>query len=133
MKINYTKEANVRIGNTASSLSINTAKFTDKVLSVLGDSQINGRLRLTRHLTLQPNLVIYLDEGANKRYIRARQLSGAPGFQTLDITNENTSLGRITMTIGSTEIVRVNNTEILSTRNHRFTAGIEITVLDSYF
>ena len=133
LKINYTKEANVRIGNAASSLSINTAKCTDKVLSVLGDSQINGRLRLTRHLTLQPNLVIYLDEGANKRYIRARQLSGAPGFQTLDITNENTSLGRITMTIGSTEIVRVNNTEILSTRNHRFTAGIEITVLDSYF
>ena len=133
LKINYTKEANVRIGNTASSLSINTSQFTDKVLSVVGDSQINGRLRLTSHLTLQPNLVIYLDEGANKRYIRARQLSGAPGFQTLDITNENTSLGRITMTIGSTEIIRVNNTEVISARNHRFTSGIEITVLDSFY
>ena len=133
LKINYNRDANVRIGNTASSLSINTAKFTDKVLSVLGDSQINGRLRLTSHLTLAPNLVIYLDEGANKRYIRARQLSGAPGFQTLDITNENTSLGRITMTIGSTEIVRVNNVEVISSRNHRFTSGIEISVLDSYY
>ena len=133
LKINYNRDANVRIGNTASSLSINTAKFTDKVLSVLGDSQINGRLRLTSHLTLAPNLVIYLDEGANKRFIRARQLSGAPGFQTLDITNENTSLGRITMTIGSTEIVRVNNVEVISSRNHRFTSGIEISVLDSYY
>ena len=54
LKINYTKEANVRIGNTASSLSINTPKFTDKVLSVLGDSQINGQLRLTSHLTMNP-------------------------------------------------------------------------------
>ena len=133
LKINYNRDANVRIGNTAPSLSINTAKFTDKVLSVLGDSQINGRLRLTSHLTLAPNLVIYLDEGAHKRYIRARQLSGAPGFQTLDITNENTSLGRITMTIGSTEIVRVNNVEVISSRNHRFTSGIEISVLDSYY
>ena len=133
LKINYKRDANVRIGNTASSLSINTAKFTDKVLSVLGDSQINGRLRLTSHLTLAPNLVVYLDEGANKRYIRARQLSGAPGFQTLDITNENTSLGRITMTIGSTEIIRVNNVEVISARNHRFSAGVELTVLDSYY
>ena len=49
LKINYPKEANVRIGNTASSLSINTPKFTDKVLSVLGNSQINGQLRLTNH------------------------------------------------------------------------------------
>ena len=133
MKINYNRDANVRIGNTASSLSINTAKFTDKVLSVVGDSQINGRLRLTNHLTLQPNLIIYLDEGANKRYLRARQLSGAPGFQTLDLVNESTNLGRITMTIGTTEIVRASNTEVISARNHRFTSGIEISVLDSFY
>ena len=132
LKINYTKEANVRIGNTASSLSINTPKFTDKVLSVLGDSQINGRLRLTSHLTLNPNLAIYLDEGVNKRYLRARQLSGAPGYQTLDLVNENTNLGRVTLTIGSTEIVRASNVEVISARNHRFTSGIEITVLDSF-
>ena len=133
LKINYNRDANVRIGNTASSLSINTAKFTDKVLSVVGDSQINGRLRLTNHLTLQPNLIIYLDEGANKRYLRARQLSGAPGFQTLDLVNESTNLGRITMTIGTTEIVRASNTEVISARNHRFTSGIEISVLDSFY
>ena len=114
LKINYKRDANVRIGNTASSLSINTAKLIDKALSVQGDSEINGRLRLTNHLTLQPNLIIYLDEGANKRYIRARQISGAPGFQTLDIVNENTSLGRITFTIGSTEILRGNNSELLA-------------------
>ena len=112
LKINYTKEANVRIGNTASSLSINTPQFTNKVLSVLGDSQINGQLRLTSHLTLQPNLLVYFDTAtANRRYIRARQLSGAPGYTPLDIVNENTSLGRITLTMGSNEIVRVNNTE----------------------
>ena len=133
LKINYTKEANVRIGNTASSLPINTPKFTNKVLSVVGDSQINGRLRLTSHLTLQPNLIIYLDEGANKRYLRARQLSGAPGFQTLDLVNESTNLGRITMTISTTEIVRASNTEVISARNHRFTSGIEISVLDSFY
>ena len=133
LKINYTKEANVRIGNTASSLSINTPKFTDKVLSVVGDSQINGRLRLTSHLTLAPNLVLYMDEGANRRYLRARQMSGAPGFQTLDLVNENTSLGRISLTMGSTEILRVNNTEVISSRNHRFAGGIELTVLDSYY
>ena len=133
LKINYTKEANVRIGNTASSLSINTAKFTDKVLSVLGDAQINGQLRLTSHLTLNPNLLIYFDSAsANRRYIRARQLSGAPGYTPLDIVNENTNLGRITLTMGSNEIVRVNNTEVLSLRNHRFSSGIEISVLDSY-
>ena len=134
LKINYNREANVRIGNTASSLSINTPKFTDKVLSVLGDSQINGRLRLTSHLQLQPNLLIYFDEAvANRRYIRARQLGGAPGYTPLDIVNENTNLGRITLTMGSNEIVRVNNTEVLSLRNHRFSSGIEITVLDSYY
>ena len=133
LNINYNRDANVRIGNTASSLSINTAKFTDKVLSVVGDSQINGRLRLTSHLTLQPNLIIYLDEGANKRYLRARQLSGAPGFQTLDLVNESTNLGRVTLTIGTTEIVRASNTEVISARNHRFTSGIEISVLDSFY
>ena len=134
LKINYTKEANVRIGNTASSLSINTPKFTDKVLSVLGDSQINGQLRLTSHLTMNPNLLIYFDSAsANRRYIRARQLSGAPGFQPLDIVNENTNLGRITLMIGTQEVVRASNTEVLSLRNHRFSSGIEITVLDSYF
>ena len=133
LKINYTKEANVRIGNTASSLSINTPKFTNKVLSVLGDSQINGRLRLTSHLTLQPNLAVYFDEGVNKRYIRCRQLGGAPGWLPLDIVNENTSLGRITMMMGTQEIVRVNNTEVLSLRNHRFSSGIDISVLDSYY
>ena len=134
LKLNYNRDANVRIGNTASSLSINTAKFTDKVLSVVGDSQINGRLRLTNHLSLQPNLMIYLDEAvANRRYLRARQLSGAPGFQTLDLVNESTNLGRITMTIGTTEIVRASNTEVISARNHRFTSGIEISVLDSFY
>ena len=133
LKINYNREANVRIGDTTASLSINTPKFTDKVLSVVGDSQFNGRLRLTSHLTLAPNLVLYMDEGANRRYLRARQMSGAPGFQTLDLVNENTSLGRISLTMGSTEILRVNNTEVISSRNHRFVSGIEITVLDSYY
>ena len=133
LKINYNREANVRIGDTTASLSINTPKFTDKVLSVVGDSQFNGRLRLTSHLTLAPNLVLYMDEGANRRYLRARQMSGAPGFQTLDLVNENTSLGRISLTMGSTEILRVNNTEVISSRNHRFAGGIELTVLDSYY
>ena len=134
LKINYTKEANVRIGNTASSLSINTPKFTNRVLSVLGDSQINGQLRLTSHLTLSPNVLIYFDSAsANRRYIRARQLGGAPGYTPLDIVNENTNLGRITLTMGSNEIVRVNNTEVVSFRNHRFMSGIEISVLDSYY
>ena len=134
LKINYNRDANVRIGNTASSLSINTPKFTNKFLSVVGDSQINGQLRLTNHLTLNPNVLIYFDSAtANRRYIRARHLSGAPGYTPLDIVNENTSLGRITFTMGSNEIVRVNNTEVLSLRNHRFSSGIEISVLDSYF
>ena len=134
LKINYTKEANVRIGNTASSLSINTPKPTDKALSVLGDAQINGQLRLTNHLTLNPNVLVYFDSAtANRRYIRARQLGGAPGYQPLDIVNENANLGRISMLIGTNEITRVSNTECLSLRNHRFSSGIEISVLDSYF
>ena len=134
LKINYNRNANVRIGNTASSLSINTPQFTNKVLSVLGDAQINGQLRLTNHLTLNPNLLIYFDSAvANRRYIRARQLGGAPGYTPLDIVNENTSLGRITLTMGSNEILRVSNTELLSFRNHRFSSGVEISVLDSYF
>ena len=37
------------------------------------------------------------------------------------------------MTIGPTEIVRVNHVEVISSRNHRFTSGIEISVLDSYY
>ena len=37
------------------------------------------------------------------------------------------------MTIGSTEIIRVNNVEVISARNHRFSAGVELTVLDSYY
>ena len=134
LKINYNRNANVRIGNTASSLSINTPQFTNKVLSVLGDAQINGQLRLTNHLTLNPNLLIYFDSAvANRRYIRAKQLGGAPGYTPLDIVNENTSLGRITLTMGSNEILRVSNTELLSFRNHRFSSGVEISVLDSYF
>ena len=134
LKINYNREANVRVGNTASSLSINTPPFTNKVLSVLGDSQFNGQLRLTSHLTLNPNLLIYMDSAsANKRYIRARQLGGAPGFTPLDIVNENTSLGRIALIIGTTDTFRVDNTSIVSFKNHRFVSGIEITVLDSYY
>ena len=35
--------------------------------------------------------------------------------------------------MGSNEIVRVNNTEVVSFRNHRFMSGIEISVLDSYY
>ena len=133
LKINYTKEANVRIGNTASSLSINTPKLTDKVLSVVGDSQFNGRLRLDSHLTLKPNLQIYFDEGVNKRYIRCRQLGGAPGYLPLDIVNENTSLGRIAMIIGTTDAFRVDNTSIVSYKSHSFTSGLKLTVLDSYW
>ena len=34
--------------------------------------------------------------------------------------------------MGTQEIVRVNNTEVLSLRNHRFSSGIGISVLDSY-
>ena len=133
LKINYTKEANVRVGNTASSLSINTAPFTSKVLSVLGDSQFNGRLRLTSHLTLNPNLSVYFDEGVNKRYIRCRQLGGAPGYLPLDLVNENTSLGRIAMIIGTTDAFRVDNTSIVSFKSHTFTTGVKLTVLDSYY
>ena len=133
LKINYNREANVRIGDTTASLSINTPPFTSKVLSVLGDSQFNGRLRLTSHLTLNPNLLVYFDEGVNKRYIRARQLSGAPGFLPLDLVNENTSLGRISLIIGTTDAFRVDNTSIVSFKNHKCAQGIEITVLDSYF
>ena len=133
LKINYTKEANVRIGNTASSLSINTPKLTDKVLSVVGDSQFNGRLRLDSHLTLKPNLAIYLDEGANKRFLRCRQLGGAPGYLPIDIVNENTSLGRIALIIGTTDAFRVDNTSIVSYKSHTFTAGVKLTVLDSYW
>ena len=133
LKINYNREANVRVGNTASSLSINTAPFTSKVLSVLGDSQFNGRLRLTSHLTLSPNLAVYFDEGVNKRYIRCRQLGGAPGYLPLDLVNENTSLGRIAMIIGTTDAFRVDNTSIVSFKSHTFTAGVKLTVLDSYY
>ena len=133
LKINYAKEANVRIGNTASSLSINTPKLTDKVLSVVGDSQFNGRLRLDSHLTLKPNLAIYLDEGANKRFLRCRQLGGAPGYLPIDIVNENTSLGRIALIIGTTDAFRVDNTSIVSYKSHTFTAGVKLTVLDSYW
>ena len=114
LKINYRRDANVRIGNTASSLSINTPKLTDKTLSIIGDSELQGKLKLTGNLTLAPNLILYMDEGANKRYIRARQISGAPGYQTLDIINENTSLGRITFTIGTNEILRGDNTALLA-------------------
>ena len=133
LKINYNREANVRIGDTASSLSINTPPFTSKVLSVLGDSQFNGRLRLTSHLTLNPNLSVYFDEGVNKRYIRCRQLGGAPGFLPLDLVNENTSLGRIAMIIGTTDAFKVDNTSIVSFKSHTFTAGVKLIVLDSYY
>ena len=133
LKINYNREANVRIGDTTASLSINTPPFTSKVLSVLGDSQFNGRLRLTSHLTLNPNLSVYFDEGVNKRYIRCRQLGGAPGFLPLDLVNENTSLGRIAMIIGTTDAFRVDNTSIVSFKSHTFTAGVKLTVLDSYY
>ena len=133
LKINYNREANARIGDTASSLSINTPPFTSKVLSVLGDSQYNGRLRLTSHLTLNPNLSVYFDEGVNKRYIRCRQLGGAPGYLPLDLVNENTSLGRIAMIIGTTDAFRVDNTSTVSFKSHTCTAGVKLTVLDSYY
>ena len=133
LKINYNRDANVRVGNTASSLSINTAPFTSKVLSVLGDSQFSGRLRLTSHLTLSPNLAVYFDEGVNKRYIRCRQLGGAPGYLPLDLVNEHTSLGRISMIIGTTDAFRIDNTSIVSFKSHTFTAGVKLTVLDSYY
>ena len=118
LKLNYNKEGHVRVGNTASSLSINTPQFAGKVLSVLGDSQFNGQLRLTSHLTLNPNLLIYMDSAsANKRYIRAKQLGGAPGYTPLDIVNENTSLGRIALIIGTTDAFRVDTTSIISFKN----------------
>ena len=76
---------------------------------------------------------MYFDEGVNKRYIRCRQLGGAPGYLPLDIVNENTGLGRISMIIGTTDAFRIDNTSIVSLKNHRFTSGIEISVLDRNF
>ena len=64
-----------------------------------------------------PNKILYFDEGTtNKRYIRSSARS-SPSIQNhLDIVQENTSIGRIRLMIGSEENVIVENSQLDSKR-----------------
>ena len=73
-----------------------------------------------------PNKILYLDEGAtNKRYIRSSARS-SPSIQNhLDIVQENTSIGRIRLMIGSEENVIVENSQLYSKRVITAVAGVK--------
>ena len=141
----------VRVPNTRSFLSQNI--FTDiiKPLAFANDISLQGKnstsdgyeeyvkinstdetvdfnkeIDVSENIVMKPNKILYLDEGAtNKRYIRSSART-SPSIQNhLDIVQENTSIGRIRLMIGSEENVIVENSQLYSKRVITAVAGVK--------
>ena len=79
-----------------------------------------------------PNKILYFDEGTtNKRYIRSSARTSPSVQNHLDIVQENTSIGRIRLMIGTEENVIVENSQLYSKRVITAVAGVKGNVYNS--
>ena len=150
-------DGTVRVPNTKSFLSQNI--FTDivKPLAFANDIVFNGKnatsdgyveymkinstnetvdftkeINANENIVMLPNKILYLDEGAtNKRYIRSSARSSPSVQNHLDIVQENTSIGRIRLMIGSEENVIVENSQLYSKRVITAVAGVKGNIYNS--
>ena len=86
----------------------------------------NSDIDVSENIVMLPNKILYLDEGTtNKRYIRSSARS-SPSIQNhLDIVQENTSIGRIRLMIGSEENLIVENSQLYSLKVITAVAGVK--------
>ena len=86
----------------------------------------NSDIDVSENVVMKPNKILYLDEGAtNKRYIRSSARTTPSVQNHLDIVQENTSIGRIRLMIGSEENVIVENSQLYSKRVITAVAGVK--------
>ena len=92
----------------------------------------NSDIDVSENIVMLPNKILYLDEGAtNKRYIRSSART-SPSIQNhLDIVQENTSIGRIRLMIGTEENLIVENSQLYSLKVITAVAGVKGNVLNS--
>ena len=92
----------------------------------------NSDIDVSENIVMLPNKILYLDEGTtNKRYIRSSARSSPSVQNHLDIVQENTSIGRIRLMIGSEENVIVENTQLYSKRAITAVAGVKSNTYNS--
>ena len=117
--------------NTYDSNGDNTIVFKQNnfdALSIDTSQDIN----INNNVILQPNKIIYFDEGTtNKRYIRSSARSSPSVQNHLDIVQENTTIGRIRLMIGSEENVIVENSQLYFRRIITAVAGIRGNLVNS--
>ena len=97
-----------------------------KINSTNKSIDFSKNINANENIVMLPNKILYLDEGTtNKRYIRSSARS-SPSIQNhLDIVQENTSIGRIRLMIGSEENVIVENSQLYSKRVITAVAGVK--------
>ena len=92
----------------------------------------NKDINVNENVVMLPNKTIYLDEGAtNRRYIRSSARTSPSVQNHLDIVQENTSIGRIRLMIGSEENVIVENSQLYSKRVITAVAGVKSNTYNS--
>ena len=75
---------------------------------------------------MKPKRILYLDEGAtNRQYTRSSSRSSPSVQNHLDIVQENTSIGRVRLMIGTGENVIVENSQLYSKRVITAVAGVK--------
>ena len=103
-----------------------------KINSTNKTVDISKEVNASENIVMLPNKILYLDEGTtNKRYIRSSARS-SPSIQNhLDIVQENTSIGRIRLMIGSEENLIVENSQLYSLKVITAVSGVKGNVLNS--
>ena len=92
----------------------------------------SDKVDLTQDIVMQPNKILYLDEGTtNKRYIRSSSRTSPSVQNHLDIVQENTSIGRIRLTIGAEENLIVENSQLYSLKVITAVAGVKSNTINS--
>ena len=103
-----------------------------KINSTNETVDFNKTVNSNENIVMLPNKILYLDEGAtNRRYIRSSARSNPSVQNHLDIVQENTSIGRIRLMIGSEENVIVENSQLYSKRVITAVAGVKSNTYNS--
>ena len=105
---------------------------TNETVDFNKNVNFNSDIDVSENIVMLPNKILYLDEGTtNKRYIRSSART-SPSIQNhLDIVQENTSIGRIRLMIGTEENLIVENSQLYSLKVITAVAGVKGNVLNS--
>lgn len=81
---------------------------------------------------MEPNKILYLDEGAtNRGYIRSSARTPPSVQNHLDIVQENSSIGGIRLMIGAEENLMVENSQLYSLKVITAVAGLRGNLINS--